>query len=127
MADQIIDKALNYIGEKLPNINVVTAYGRVSKAVSATTTTTVNTVTLTTGRWLVLSYMQLSASGSGSTSYNHVLAGRSVRSTPHNGGGSVNFAYVNVTGASSNMVVQAYTPMACTVQNDIVAIKLGGG
>ena len=122
-------KVKDTLGKILQRLNKIgtPVSGYTSKSVSASTSTTINTIDVPAGTWLLLSYMDLSASSSAS-SYNHYLFGagvinRVVRSTPYNGGGSVNWAVI--TGPASVDVI-AHVPVACTVRTSYSLIYLGG-
>lgn len=68
---------------------------------------------------LVLSHMAISASGSGV--YNHMIGGRTVRSTEKNGGGSTNFA---IFGSDVTVTIAAYVDIACDVSVSYECIRL---
>ena len=96
--------------------------------IEANTSGTVKNITLQPGTWLVLSYLQLSESGSGI--YNHTLFcdgiwSSTVRSTEINGGGSVNYATISVSEGNTKVVsVSAYAQITCNAYGLYTLIKL---
>lgn len=95
--------------------------GSASKSVAYRTDTTVTTISLPAGQWLVISYMALGSAGTGT--FNNTLGNVSVRSTEVNGGGSINARVV--TGPAS-LDIKCYHNISngCTVENRWYAIKL---
>lgn len=101
--------------------NTVDTYSY-TKAVSANTTTEVYSFTFPEkGNYLIISYMDLSASGAGV--YIHTLGSQTVRSPSESGGGSVNCVRKSVE-ANETMTVRANIPMSCTVRGLINIIRL---
>lgn len=92
-----------------------------SKAVSASTETTLASLTLSPGEWLIISHIGLSANVS--VTYNHVLDGLTVRSTGVNGGGSINVRYRKTT-TSPTLYLKGYCSQALTMNYRILKIKL---
>ena len=96
--------------------------GSFSKAVTASTLTTVKSFSLTKGTWLVFSRMNL---GDGiSSSYNHYLNSIVVRSTGNNGGGSINAKIIVVSASSASVEIAAYVPTATTVSGEYYAVRI---
>lgn len=101
--------------------NTVEAYSY-TKAVSASTTTEVYSFTISEkGTYLIISFMDLSASGTGV--YAHTLASQTVRSPADAGGGSINVLRSSAD-AGSSINVRAYVPVSCTVRGNINVIRL---
>lgn len=93
-----------------------------SKAVSAKTTTTIQSFTLSAGTWLIVSQMDLSASGS--SVYAHVIPNcRTIRTACENGGGSIASSTIS-SNSNQTVNIQAYVPFACTVRSTVYAIRL---
>lgn len=101
--------------------NTVNTYSYI-KAVSANTTTEVYSFTFSEkGTYLIISFMDLSASGTGA--YVHTLASQTVRSPSDAGGGSINVIRTSAdVGSSIN--IRAYVPIACTVRGTVNIIRL---
>lgn len=114
-----LDQAMNYLADRADIGTVL--HHTANKAVSANTETTILSVTIPAGVWLVVSNMDLSVSASGT--YNHVLDGMVVRSPATNGGGSCNCKVITKTTAGT-VVVKGYIATACTMRERLWAIKL---
>lgn len=93
--------------------------GNANKAVTSSTATTVTTVQIPDGAWLLVSYMDLSDSGNGV--YNHTLGLQTVRSSVANGGGSIN---AQLFSSAQNVDISTYVPFATTVRVSWVLIKV---
>lgn len=101
--------------------NTVNAYSY-TKAVSASTLTEVYSFTFPEkGEYLIISYMDLSASGTGP--YVHTLGSQTVRSTSEAGGGSINCLRASAE-ANATMNVRTYVSFSCTVRGTINIIRL---
>lgn len=92
-----------------------------SVSVAATTTTTVKTLTLPAGTWLVLSYMNLSFSDTGN--YINMINSRAVRLSAGDGGGSVNYHIIDAN-PSAEVLIRTYIPKAGIVRGRVDAIRL---
>ena len=114
-----LDQAMDYLADRADMGTYLTFSA--NKSVSSKTSTTIQTFSLPTGRWLVVSYMDLSASGTGT--YNHVLDGKTVRSPETNGGGSMNVRIITKASTGS-VTVSGYANMACTMRSTVWAIRL---
>ena len=93
--------------------------GNANKAVASSTITTVTTVQIPDGEWLLISYMDLGDSGNGV--YNHVLGLQTVRSTAANGGGSINAMLLS---SAQNVNISTYVPFATTARVSWMLIKV---
>lgn len=85
------------------------------KEVAQETATELCTIALPPGVWVVISYMALSKSGN--NTYNHTLAGRTVRNWEKSGGGSINTVLVNAGNGGMNISLNTYLTITggCTV------------
>lgn len=115
-----LDQILDYQADRAEAGNWWRYYG--SKACSANVQTTVQTINLPAGTYLIVSFMDLSAAVS---TYNHMLpdTGGTVRSPGAGGGGSIN---VTVISSDQPQVVKVdtYVSGACTVRSTVRVIKL---
>ena len=114
-----LDQAMNYLADRA-HIGEFSTFSA-NKAVAAKTSTTIQTFSLPAGKWLLVSYMDLSASGT--SYYNHVLDGKTVRSCEHNGGGSMNVR-ISSSAAARTITVGGYANFAVTMRSTVWAIKL---
>ena len=106
--------------------NTLTTVNLSKASIAKTTKTTVGTITLGAGTYMVVSYLNLSKSGT--SSYNHdvtgsVVGSRVVRSTEMNGGGSCNVGFYN---GNQTLTVSIYTVTVdnFTATGAIQAMKL---
>lgn len=109
---------------KIPQTSARVLKGTFSKSLAAHDTTPVGTITLPEGRWLVISRMELSASGT--SVYNHTLYapnGNTVRSPEASGGGSINCVCVDGPMAI-NVTTYHNITNGCTVNVAYTAIEL---
>ena len=99
---------------------------RVDKSDSAScdagVTTTVCTITLNKGLWLVMNYMDLASPLS--NVYNNTLSGRIVRAYGTNGGGSTNWVIANITVDGTSIATTCYVPSANTARCTMTAIRI---
>lgn len=93
--------------------------GYANKDVASSTVTTVTTVQIPDGAWLLVSHMGLGDSGNGV--YNHVLGFQTVRSSAASGGGSIN---AQLFSSAQNVDISAHVPFATTVRVSWVLIKV---
>lgn len=101
---------------KLHSLEYIT--GSFSKAVTAQTSTTLGTITLPhAGHWLILSFMDCNASGTGQM-YVHGLDNQSTRNTMDGGGGNINYIFTT----SLSVPVFGWANIACTLRERYVAI-----
>lgn len=103
----------------LPALNMIT--GSFSETVPASTVTTLGSISIPSGNWVLFSLMTLNKSGS--SVYNHSLGNADVRSSETNGGGSVNIVRVNGP-QTINVSTYHHISGGCTVSESYTAFRI---
>lgn len=121
-----LKKWMAKVSEKLAVLNTGYQHKAMNKSVAKATREMVETVTLTKGLWVVVSYMKLN--NTGNSVYNHFIDNQITRNMENNGGGNINVRFYQVASESQTVSISVYVPsFATTVTGDVWAIKLGGG
>lgn len=103
-------------------------YNGGTKSVSATTVTDLYSITLTAGKWLLVSFMK-GNTGSSGTLYHYIDSttfgvNRAVFSIATNGGGSNHIEYISLS-SSETIKTKVYSPVAQSITNSFYGIRVG--